>query len=113
MKNINFNNKKFVLIENSETGEVNSDTVFEYSQKDNLVTADYHGGTVTYGKIIANLKDNKLEMLYQCLTNENQLKAGKATANISFTQDKKIKLQLDWKWINGDCSSGKSEYIEV
>ena len=80
MKTINFNNKRFILIDNSENGKVNSDTIFEYKQDGNLVTADYYGGSVKYGKIIAHIQNDKLEMLYQCLTIDNQLKAGKSIA---------------------------------
>ena len=80
MDNYNFNNKTFVLLENSENGKVNSDTVFKYKQEGNIVTADYSGGTVIYGKIIAVLKGDVLDMLYQCVTTDNELKAGKAIA---------------------------------
>ena len=71
MKTINFNNKRFILIDNSENGKVNLDTIFEYKQAGNLVTADYYGGSVKYGKIIAHIQNDKLEMLYQCLTIDN------------------------------------------
>ena len=71
MKTINFNNKRFILIDNSENGKVNLDTIFEYKQDCNLVTADYYGGSVKYGKIIAHIQNDKLEMLYQCLTIDN------------------------------------------
>ena len=111
--NINFNNKKFALIENSKNGEVNSATIFEYKQEGDLVTADYYGGSIKYGKIIAHLRDEKLEMLYQCLTNENLLKAGKAIAKIQLMKNEKIKLTLDWQWIAGDDASGQSEYLEI
>lgn len=112
MKNVNFNNKKFFLVENSENGTVNSETVFEYKQEGNLVTAIYYGGNITNGNIIAVLKDNQLEMLYHCLTIENQLKAGKAIADISITKNNKIKLSLNWQWLNDDQNKGVSEYIE-
>lgn len=112
MTKINFDGKKFALIENSRNGEVNSDTIFEYKQEGSLVTANYYGGTVNYGKIIAHLKNNRLDMLYQCLTTDNQLKAGKAIAKISIT-DGKIKLSLDWEWISVNGGSGQSEYIEL
>ena len=82
-------------------------------QKGNLVTADYHGSTVTYGKIIAYLEKDNLEMLYHCLTAENELKAGKAQAKISLTEDQKITLHLDWEWLTGDKSHGESIYREV
>ncbi|PKB17357.1 hypothetical protein [Flavobacterium sp. 5] len=113
MNNYNFNNKKFALIQNTESGEVNSETVFEYSQDGNLVTADYFGGTIKYGKIIADLKGDELNMLYQCLTTDNLLKAGKAIAKISLTDSGKIKLSLNWEWLTDGSEKGKSEYIEV
>ena len=91
MSEFNFNNKIFYLLENSESGKVNSDTVFKYQQKDNVITADYYGGTIKYGKIIATLENNQLNMLYQCVTDEGQLKAGKALATVSFTESQKIR----------------------
>jgi hypothetical protein len=113
MNNFNLNNKKFALIQNSENGEVNADTVFEYRQDNNLVTADYYGGTIKYGKIIAELQHDKLNMLYQCLTTDNELKAGRAVAKISFTDKGKMKLTLDWEWLTDLNKKGTSEYIEI
>ena len=52
MKTYNLNNKRFAVLENSENGEVDSTTIFEYKQNENLVTAEYHGGTIKYGKIL-------------------------------------------------------------
>lgn len=113
MDKFNFNNKRFTLLKNSEKGQVNSETIFEYKQDENLVTADYFGGTVKYGKIIADLKDDKLNMLYQCLTTDNELKAGKAIAQISLTEDGKMKLNLNWEWITNGNDKGESEYFEI
>ena len=112
MKEINFNNKTFSLLENSTNGKVNAETVFEYKQEGDLVTADYHGGPIRYGKIIAVLKDVKLHMLYQCMTTENELKAGKAIAKIEFTEQGKMKLSFDWEWLGDKPQKGTSEYIE-
>ncbi len=113
MSTFNFNNKRFALIENSENGQVNLDTVFEYKQENNLVTADYYGGSIRYGKIIAVLKHDELDMLYQCLTTDNQLKAGKAKAKVSLTDSGKMKLSLDWQWLTGGNEKGRSEYVEI
>jgi hypothetical protein len=52
-------------------------------------------------------------MLYQCVTDERQLKAGKALATVSFTESQKIRLKLNWEWITGEISRGNSEYIEI
>lgn len=113
MNDINFNNKTFALVENSQKGKVNHETVFKYKQEGDLVTADYYGGTIRYGKIIAKLKEEKLLMLYQCLTAENELKAGKGIAKVSFTNTGKLKLELDWEWITDIKENGKSTFIEI
>jgi len=79
----------------------------------NLILTVFGLASIKYGKIIALLNKDKLDMLYQCLTTDNQLKAGKAIANITVTENQKIKLSLDWEWLNGNKTSGKSEYIEL
>lgn len=112
MPKFNFHNKTFYLLENSEDGTVNSDTIFKYKQSENIVTAKYYGGSIRYGKIIALLENNTLNMLYQCVTKENKLKAGKAIAKIEATKNNKIKLKLNWEWLNGKNEKGTSEYIE-
>ncbi len=111
--NLNFHNKTFLLVDNSNNGKVNKATKFEYKQEGDLVTADYYGGTIRYGKIIAKLEADKLIMLYQCLTNENELKAGKAIAQITINENKKIQLHLNWEWLNKSGEKGSSEYVEV
>jgi hypothetical protein len=113
MSEYNFNNKTFVLLQNSIAGEVTTQTIFKYQQTGNLVTADYTGGSILYGKIIALLNGNHLEMLYQCVTTENELKAGKALAAITLNTEGKIKLSLNWQWLTGKNETGESEYIEI
>ncbi len=77
-----------------------------------MVTADYYGGNIIYGKIIAQLRDDKLHMLYQCLTMDNELKAGKALAQVGFNENNKIKLKLNWEWLEDNQEKGVSEYVE-
>jgi len=112
MSTINFHNKTFSLVENSEHGSATSKTIFKFQQEDNLVTADYSGGGIKYGKIVSRLENETLQMLYQCLTEEGILKAGKATAKVGFIEKNKIKLSLDWEWLGETKQKGTSEYIE-
>lgn len=112
MPKIDFDKKTFLLIGNSSKGKVNDQTIFEFYQDGNLVTADYSGGPIRQGKIIAELKNDSLDMLYQCMTTENELKAGKAIAKISFDPKGKMKLKLHWEWLDGSGEKGISEYLE-
>ncbi len=112
MSSFNFDNKTFVLLENSEKGRASATTVFQYQQNGNLVTADYSGGSIRYGKIIARLEGAKLHMIYQCMTTEEELKAGRAIADISLTEASKIHLRLNWEWLGEVEGNGVSEYVE-
>ncbi len=113
MEEFNLDNKTFALVDNSSNGKVSLDTVFHYKQDANLVTADYFGGPIKYGKIIAHFKDGKLHMLYQCLTIDDELKAGKAIADVTKNSEGKIRLSLNWEWLTEKNKTGTSEYLEV
>lgn len=113
MSRYNFHLKKFALVDNSVNGKVNAETIFEYEQEGDLVTANYRGGGIRYGKIIARLENESLHMLYQCLTETDELKAGKAIAAISVTSENKLCLNLDWEWLGDESSKGTSEYVEI
>lgn len=109
----NFHQKKFRLLANTAAGRVGSDTYFTYQQAGELVTADYEGGGIKYGKIIALLKGDQLDMRYQCLTEQGELLSGKAIADISLDQQNKIRLDLQWQWLEDSSKSGNSVYKEV
>ncbi len=112
MKTFDLNNKTFVLVRNSENGLVNSDTIFEYKQDDNLVTAKYRGGAIRYGKIIARLENDQLHMFYQFMTNQDELKAGRAIAALGINEHNKIEMKLNWQWLTEGHEQGTSEYVE-
>ncbi|MDB9835560.1 hypothetical protein OAC51_01510 [Flavobacteriaceae bacterium] len=111
MSQINLNNKTFVLLENSENGEVNCETLFNYKQHGTLVTADYSGGPILEGVIIGQFQGSELTMLYQCKTKKKELKAGKATAQVSTNSNGRIELHMKWEWLTSE-ESGESVYIE-
>ncbi len=108
----NLDNKKFALISNSEKGTVNSETIFHYKQIGRVVHADYSGGSIVNGKIFALMKGEQLEMIYQCITTDHELKAGKAHAKIELNEKGKVLLKLNWQWMQGE-GTGQSEYIEI
>lgn len=110
---MNLNNKKFVTTQN-KNGLSSDETIFYYKQEGNIISATYKGGAIKKGLIIGKqIEDSKIELLYQCITIEGELKAGHSIGKVSFTNEGKLKLNLDWNWINGDLSKGKSEYIEI
>ena len=106
---INYDNKTFTSVENSETGEVSSETVFHYHQKDDLVWAEYAGGAIRFGNLIAKVVENDcLEMRYQHLNAKGELMTGKCFSTPEILPDGRIRLLEQWQWTSGDSSSGAS-----
>jgi hypothetical protein len=116
MMEFSFNNKTFILLENSANGTADSATVFSYRQKGDIITACYSGGMIRHGSITGRIEGHYLQLLYQCLTTANELKAGKAVAFLSMDQNNKIRMKMNWEWLmheqNDGRHKGSSEYIE-
>lgn len=111
---INYNNRKFRSVQNSETGEVSGETMFYYQQKENLVWAEYAGGAIVFGSLIAKVaEDSSLEMRYQHLNTQGELMTGKCVSKPEILENGKIRLFERWQWTSGDFSEGASVVEEI
>jgi len=111
---LSLDNRVFVPVENSENGVASGKTRFHFWQDGMVFYADYFGGDVREGHIIGKFaEDGTGDLLYHCLTTDKHLKAGKAKAVFSHTDDKRLAFDLDWEWITGDQSWGQSRYEEL
>ena len=114
MTEINYDNKTFVSVENSETGEVSGETVFHYHQKNDVVWAEYKGGAIIFGSLIAKCDTSgNLEMRYQHLNSDGELMTGKCFSTPEILDDGRIKLHEKWQWTCGDFSEGESIVEEI
>lgn len=110
---IDLEGKKFVSASNTENGEVNSETVFEYHQKGEVVWADYSGGEIILGHLIGRFENGKLSMKYHHLNQNNELMAGECISIPELLDDGRLKFTESWQWYTGDQSTGESEIVEV
>ena len=114
MIKINYDIKNFASVKNSKTGEVGAETVFHYHQKDDLVWAEYAGGAIRFGSLIAKITDDDcLEICYQHLNEQGDLMTGKCFSTPEIIENGKIRLHEKWWWTSGDFSSGESIIEEV
>ena len=112
--NYDLEGKIFTSLSNSDNGEVGSDTLFYYHQEGNLVWADYEGGSIVKGHLIAKmLEDGRLEMNYHHLNGAGGIMLGKCLSTPQLLADGRLKFQEQWQWLSGDQSSGYSEIIEI
>jgi len=110
----NYNNRIFRSVSNSSNGEVNNQTVFEYHQLGNIVTAVYKGGHIISGSLIALVDDKGiLDMRYQHINDQQQLMTGTCISIPEILFNGKIRLHEKWQWTCGDMSKGESIIEEV
>lgn len=110
----NLESKIFISISNSKNGEVDENTFFYYHQKGSIVWAEYEGGSVKKGHLIANiLEDGKLDMRYHHINTSGELMIGKCISTPQVTKSEYMKFQEEWQWLSGDMSSGFSEIVEI
>lgn len=106
---INYNDKIFRPVSNTENGETSNETVFHYKQMGNLLTAEYSGGKINYGHLIGLVDENgKIDMRYHQVYDEGELMTGICHSTPEILLNGKIRLYENWNWTSGDKSKGQS-----
>ena len=106
---VNYNNKTFRPVSNTENGETSQDTVFVYKQVENILTAEYFGGKIVKGHLIGLVDDNgNIEMRYHQINNKGELMTGICLSKPEKLANGKIRLHESWEWTSGDKSKGLS-----
>jgi hypothetical protein len=111
---MNYNNKKFKPISNSDNGDVSSDMVFHYKQTNNVLTCQYFGKQILDGHLIGLVDDaGNIEMSYHQINLKGELKTGVCSSTPVILENGKIRLKEEWQWTSGDQSKGESVLEEV
>lgn len=111
---INYHNRIFKAVANTENGETSPETIFRYRQEGSIVTADYSGGSILKGHLIALVApDGSLDMRYHQVNLKGQLMTGLCQSTPEQLPNGKIRLHEHWQWTSGDNSKGSSVVEEV
>lgn len=106
---INYNNKLFKPVNNTENGETSNETVFRYKQVGNILTAEYEGGKIIFGHLIGLVDENgNIEMRYHQVNKQGELMTGICNSKPEQLANGKIRLHETWQWTSGDQSKGQS-----
>jgi hypothetical protein len=110
----NLEGKVFRSVSNTGNGDVDAETVFHYRQTADIVTADYSGGCIVAGHLIARmLAGGRLDMRYHHLNDKGDFMLGKCLSIPERLPDGRLRFKEEWQWLSGDRSSGYSEIEEV
>ncbi|KAJ6445171.1 antigenic cell wall galactomannoprotein [Purpureocillium lavendulum] len=112
---ISFDGKTFRSKSNTANGEVGAETTFHYHQDGNVVWAQYAGGSVVRGSLIAVVAEgsSKLDMRYHHVNRDGKLMTGRCVSRPEVLPDGRLRMHETWKWTSGDESSGESIVEEV
>lgn len=101
----------FTAVENSDSGEVSEKTVFAYHQKNNVIWAEYSGGSVVKGFLLGTMDENhNLHFSYQHINTKGQLKSGICDSEPK-TENGKLRFYEKWKWTDGESGTSIIEEI--
>lgn len=111
---MNYHNKKFRPVSNTENGETSNDTLFHYKQVGNILSSEYSGGKIKYGQLIALVDDEgNINMRYHQINEKDELMTGICISTPEILGNGRIRLHENWKWTSGDFSEGKSTLEEI
>lgn len=111
---MNYNNKRFRPISNSENGETSEETIFHYVQNGNVLSSTYAGGKIKIGHLLGIVDElGKIDMRYHQINTDGVLMTGTCSSVPELMENGKIRLYESWKWTSGDFSEGKSIIEEI
>jgi hypothetical protein len=111
---MNYHDKTFKPIANSDNGETSAETTFLYQQIGRVLTAEYSGGKITKGHLIGLVDDNGyIDMRYHQVNIQGELMTGICQSIPEILPNGKIRLHETWQWTSGDCSKGQSVIEEI
>lgn len=111
---MNYHNRSFRPVSNTENGETSSETVFKYIQDGNILTSEYSGGKIKKGHLIGIVDENGcINMNYHQVNTEGNNMTGVCRSTPEILANGKIRLHEEWKWTSGDLSEGRSTLEEI
>ncbi len=111
---INYHNRRFKVMSNSDNGELDTSLIFRYEQYGKILLCRYSGGAVVQGQILGSVSPECIiSLVYQQVNTGGDIKTGKCTSIPEILEDGRIRLKESWQWTNGDLSKGESVLEEL
>jgi hypothetical protein len=104
----------FRSLSNSRFGEVSEETIFHYHQDQSIVWAEYSGGIIVRGMLIACMdEEGVLDLRFQHVNAEGELRTGIVKSTPEILPDGRYRLYERWQWTSGSQPSGESIVEEI
>lgn len=105
---------KMNVVKTADNGVVNQDTIFLFSQKENVVSAEYQGGKILKGFFIGKLStQNQLEFSYCQMQLDGKLDNGLSSCQLSKNNEGKLILIEHFEWKSRPGEFGTNIFQEL
>lgn len=94
---INLDDIKMNVVETASNGVVNHNTIFNFKQKGDIVTAKYSGGLVQRGYLIGRINQSSFNFKYAQLHDDGNVAGGQSNCELRL-HDGKIQLVESFEW---------------
>jgi hypothetical protein len=106
-------NRRFAVANNAQ-GLSGVGTVFHYLVEDGVISSTYQGGRIRLGAQVGQVTGhNTFELLFHCLTVDEQLLAGWSRGTVGVDASGRTTLSFVWGWLSGATGGGESNYTEL
>ncbi|AQY52082.1 n-acetylglutamate synthase [Listeria weihenstephanensis] len=111
---VDYQGKKFVVVENSENGEVSTETVFHYFQDGDVISGTYEGGEIERGTLIGVVnRDGSLDFRYNHVSIHKKIRSGTCHSTPENLPNGKLRMHEKWQWNGLERDSGTSIVEEI
>lgn len=89
---------KMHVVSTADVGEVNQDTIVDFTQEGNLLSARYAGGKVRLGYLVGMMQAASGSFRYAQIDNEGRIDGGSSTFEIARTDSGRLRLVEHFRW---------------
>ena len=90
--------RRFRDVTVNRSGDVGTDTIFEYHQDGQVVWARYAGGDVVLGFLVGIRHADTLSFRYSHLTPNGKTASGRCDSTIAVLPDGRLECRERWQW---------------
>jgi hypothetical protein len=95
---LSLNGLKMHVVSTAEVGEVNRDTIVDFSQEGSIISARYTGGKVRLGFLVGTINGRTGSFRYAQVDNEGHIDGGTSSYEIERTDAGRMRLVEHFKW---------------
>jgi hypothetical protein len=104
--------RRFQAMADVVGGEVGTDTVFTYHERDGEIWADYSGGAIRRGHLVGTRDGDRLDFRYAQLNADGQTSTGHCVSTVTVLADGRLRLDETWQW-ESRPGDGTSVVVEL